>query len=195
MTNFPTILNNPNFNQNKPTTFYFYGSMEFTLIPTVVVIRDAYLANGRHNFIIVGNKIPVLHILRNTPIISDKISDNVLEFVGAGYDIKNITFLSYSLGSKAIAPMTSRLINIKSNHKLRIPRLVALDPGIMQDHELSMSGGQRLNSNDADFVMTVHTDCHYWGTKESHGHVNFWINGGCDQPICANDFGKDDLSL
>lgn len=190
ITNFQTILNNPNFDVNKPTTFYFHGSMEFNLIPSVSVIKDAYVANGRHNFIIVGNKFPFLYILRNTPIISEKLSDNLLEFVSAGYDIKKIIFLSYSLGSKAIAPMTSRLIKLKSNSELSIPRIVALDPGIMKDHELKMSGGERLNSNDADFVMTVHTDCRYWGTKDPHGHVNFWINGGCDQPICTNDLSE-----
>jgi hypothetical protein len=164
--------------------------MEFPLIPTVFIIKDAYISNGRHNFIIVGNQLPFLHILRNTLTISEKLSDNILEFISAGYSIKKIIFLSYSLGSKAIAPMTSRLIKSKSNNMLTIPRIVALDPGIMKDHELSKSGGERLNLNDADFVMTVHTDCHSWGSREQHGHVDFWINGGCNQPICVNGVGE-----
>ncbi|CAG9802889.1 unnamed protein product [Chironomus riparius] len=187
---FSKIIDNPNFDPDKPTTFYIYGTIEGIWVPTVIAVKDAYLANGRHNFIIVGNKNPFLHVFNNALIIADKFSENMLELINSGYDYSKTTFVSFSLGSKAIAPMTSRLIKMKSNNKFKLPKIVALDPGIVRNNELHLSGGERLNSNDADFVMTVHTDCHYWGTKESHGHVNFWINGGCDQPMCVNDFTK-----
>lgn len=164
-------------------------------MPTVVAVKDAYMQNGKHNFVIVGNQNPFLHVFANAAVIAEKFSSNLLSILTAGYDISKVNFVSFSLGSKAIAPMTSRLLKIKSNGAFVIPRITALDPGIVKDTELHMVAGARLNKNDADFVMTVHTDCHYWGTKDTRGHVNFWINGGCDQPMCLNDFSKLHLNF
>jgi hypothetical protein len=78
----------------------------------------------------------------------------------------------------------------KSKEKFKIPKIIALDPGIVNDDELYLVGNERLNPNDADFVMVIHTDCFYWGTKNSYGHVDFFINGGCDQFMCVKDFSK-----
>lgn len=164
--------------------------MEGIWVPTVNAVKDAYLENGKYNFIIVGNQNPFLHVFVNAPIIAEKFSINLLQLFRAGYDVSKITFVSFSLGSKAIAPLTSRLIKMRSKNKFIVPRIVALDPGIVDDDQLYLVGGERLNENDAKFVMTIHTDCHYWGTTDPHGHVNFWINGGCDQPMCLNDFSE-----
>ncbi|KAG5684987.1 hypothetical protein PVAND_014190 [Polypedilum vanderplanki] len=190
VSNFASLFNHSKFYRDKPTTFYIYGTMEGIWVPTVIAVKDAYLANGKQNFVIVGNLNPFLHVFINAPVIADKFSTNMIQFIRAGYDMSKVTFVSFSLGSKSIAPLTSRLIRKKSGGRLRLQRIVALDPGIIKDEELYLVGGRKLNEDDAKFVMTVHTDCHYWGTKESHGHVNFWVNGGCDQPMCHNDFTK-----
>lgn len=190
VTNFAMLINHTHFDRDKPTTFYIYGTMEGTWVPTVIAVKDAYLTNGKQNFVIVGNKNPFLHILVNAPVIADLFSTNMVQFLNAGYDIAKVTFVSFSLGSKAIAPLASRLIRRKSMGWYRLPRIVALDPGIIKDTDLHFVGNRRLGTTDAKFVMTIHTDCSYWGTKEQHGHVNFWINGGCDQPMCVNDFSE-----
>jgi hypothetical protein len=190
VTNFASLINNKHFDRDKPTTFYIYGTMEGTWVPTVAAVKDAYLANGRQNFVIVGNRNPFLHVFVNAPVIAEKFATNMVQLVRAGYDMAKVTFVGFSLGAKAIAPVASRLIRQRSGGWLRLQRLVALDPGIIKDEELYLVGGSRLNEDDAKFVMTVHTDCHYWGTKDPHGHVNFWVNGGCDQPMCQNDFSE-----
>lgn len=171
VTNFASLINNSHFDRDKPTTFYIYGTMEGTWVPTVVSVKDAYLTNGKQNFVIVGNRNPFLHVFVNAPVIADKFSTNMIQFIRAGYDMSKVTFVSFSLGSKAIAPLTSRMIRRKSGGRLRLQRIVALDPGIIKDEELYLVEDKKLNEDDAKFVMTVHTDCSYWGSNESFGHV------------------------
>jgi Lipase len=189
ITNFATLIDNSNFDRDKETTFYIYGTMEATWVPTVVAVRDAYLTNKRHNFVIVGNRNLFFHTFINAPLIADRFSTNIIELIRAGYDISKINFVGFSLGAKAIAPLASRQIARKSGGRYVVPRIVALDPGTIQNKELYLVNDEKLRETDADFVMTIHTDCRFWGSNESLGHVNFWING-CDQPNCVNDFSE-----
>lgn len=112
----------------------------------------------------------------------------MLEFLATGYSISQVTFVAFSLGAKAIAPLASRYITSKSSGAYVLPRLVGLDPGIVTYYEMHLVDGKLLNANDATFVMTVHTDCYDWGTVYAVGDANFWVNGGCKQPSCAAAF-------
>lgn len=123
----------------------------------------------------------------------------MLEFLATGYSISQVTFVAFSLGAKAIAPLASRYITSKSSGAYVLPRLVGLDPGIVTYYEMHLVDYKLLNANDATFVMTVHTDCYDWGTIYAVGDANFWVNGGCKQPSCAAVFitntGEFDGSL
>lgn len=127
-----------------------------------------------------------MHVFKNAPIIAEVFAQSLLELLRTGYEISKINFVGFSLGAKAITPLVSRILQ-KSNENYLIPRIVALDPGIVKKNEMYLVCYKKLNEDDAEFVMTIHTDCNNWGTKERHGHVNFWVNGGCEQPSCAND--------
>lgn len=144
--------------------------------------------NNSQNIIIVGNANPLLHVFGNAKVIANKFSDNMLEFLATGYSISQVTFVAFSLGAKAIAPLASRYITSKSSGAYVLPRLVGLDPGIVTNYEMHLVDGKLLNANDASFVMTVHTDCYDWGTIYAVGEANFWVNGGCKQPSCAAVF-------
>lgn len=188
--NFASIINNVHFDDQKPTTFYIYGTMEGVWNPVVIAVKNAYLANDKHNFIIVGNQNPFLHVFLHAPIIAEVFAQSLLELLENGYEISKVNFVAFSLGAKAIAPLASRIIKRESHGKYLVPRIVALDPGIVKKKEMYLVCRKKLNEDDAEFVMTLHTDCRNWGTQESHGHLNIWINGGCDQPACVNEFSK-----
>ena len=60
-----------------------------------------------------------------------------------------------------------------------------MDPGVVSAVQLALIE-QRLNLNDAKFVDTIHTECTSYGSSETRGVVNFWINGGISQPMCTS---------
>lgn len=152
---------------------------------TVATVVRAYLKNRSHNIVVVGNVNSELHVFDNAKIIAEKFSDNVITLLNSGYSISKVTFVGFSLGAKAIAPLASRYITKKSAGKYVLPRLVGLDPGIVQSTEFALVDGTLLNQKDATFVVTIHTDCNLWGSHLAVGHANFWVNGGCRQPKCA----------
>lgn len=41
-----------------------------------------------------------------------------------------------------------------------------------------------LNKDDARIVQVIHTDITFFGASEKSGTVDFWPNGGKDQPGC-----------
>jgi hypothetical protein len=43
---------------------------------------------------------------------------------------------------------------------------------------------KEINSNDAAFVMTIHTEKRSFGDENSVGHVNAWFNNAHRQPMC-----------
>lgn len=178
------------FDDKKPTTFYIYGTLESPWTPTVIGVKNAYIKNGKFNFVLVGSQNPFLQIFENAPIIAQTFAINLLDMLNDGYEIAKVNFVAFSLGSKAIAPLTSRIIRRISKGILQIPKIIALDPGKVRRDEMHLVCHQKLNPNDADFVMAVHTDCENWGTRGSNGHVDFRINGGCEQPSCFNNLSK-----
>lgn len=59
---------------------------------------------------------------------------------------------------------------------------VALDPAGPRFKNVGSS--KRLDRNDAKFVNVLHTDDILMGTKHRLGDVDFYVNGGEDQPGC-----------
>ncbi|XP_078464211.1 phospholipase A1 member A-like [Lampetra planeri] len=64
----------------------------------------------------------------------------------------------------------------------RIAKITALDPAGPKFSQADPA--ERLDSSDAAFVDVVHTDGDKFGIRRTLGHVDFYVNGGEDQPGC-----------
>lgn len=57
---------------------------------------------------------------------------------------------------------------------------------------ITFNKDRRLDKTDAKFVDVLHTDALVEGKAESCGHIDFYMNGGLEQPGCwgGNIIGK-----
>lgn len=92
--------------------------------------------------------------------------------------------VGFSLGGQIVG-VAGRYVTVQSNGNIVLGRITGLDPGVVSAVQLVLIE-QRLNLNDAKFVDTIHTECASYGSSETLGVVNFWVNGGISQPMCTS---------
>jgi hypothetical protein len=66
----------------------------------------------------------------------------------------------------------------------KIKRITGLDPA--KPLFITASNDRRLDQSDAEFVQVIHTDVFQRGMLVPMGHVDFYLNGGIEQPGCKN---------
>lgn len=64
----------------------------------------------------------------------------------------------------------------------------ALDPAKPLFAHADLSN--RIDPSDADFVEIFHTSTNILGLGTPSGHVDFYPNGGAQQPGCSDIFGE-----
>lgn len=93
------------------------------------------------------------------------------------FRLSDLHVIGFSLGAQT-AGMVSNFIRTG-----KIKHITGLDPAkplfIFADEE------HKLGKNDAEFVDVIHTDVLMRGVMRSAGHVDFYVNGGLEQPGCT----------
>lgn len=56
------------------------------------------------------------------------------------------------------------------------------------------SGDHKLGKDDAEFVDVIHTDILQRGVLAAAGHLDFYVNGGIEQPGCAIQTNSSEYS-
>ncbi|VDI70289.1 Hypothetical predicted protein, partial [Mytilus galloprovincialis] len=109
-------------------------------------------------------------------------------------DASTIHIIGFSLGA--------HLAGYVGNAVDGLGRITGLDPAGPQFEGLHIA--VRLDSSDASFVDVIHTDADQlfnadmspgFGTKQAMGHADFYVNGGSDQPGCANNMNQHLLQI
>ncbi|KAL7292369.1 hypothetical protein TKK_0013968 [Trichogramma kaykai] len=114
----------------------------------------------------------------------------LIQYWDIAYNVKPkdwapVHLVGFSLGAH-VAGQIGRLL--KRKEKFTIQRITALDPAepCFEDQDMDL----RLTKTDAAFVDVIHTDGamkknHGLGLIEPIGHVDFYVNGGFNQPNCV----------
>uniref|UniRef100_A0A2H1W795 SFRICE_006928 n=1 Tax=Spodoptera frugiperda TaxID=7108 RepID=A0A2H1W795_SPOFR len=171
------------FNPALPFRIFLHG---FTDDPSNFIyqnISEAFLKQGDVNILALdaSSLIGGLY-LRSTVMvqfIGERLGSVLAALVPAGLEASNIHLIGHSLGSH-IAGFTAKTFYNQTGQ--RVGRISSLDPA--GPCFSNLGSDLRLSKEDADFVDVIHTDAGVYGLNEAIGHVDFYPNGGSEQPNC-----------
>ncbi|XP_020861515.1 lipase member H isoform X2 [Phascolarctos cinereus] len=107
--------------------------------------------------------------------VAEILKETIDQMLVSGASLDNIYMIGVSLGAH-IAGFVGQMYDGK------LGRITGLDPA-----GPLFSGkprNERLDHTDAQFVDVIHSDTDLLGFKESLGNIDFYPNGGLDQPGC-----------
>ncbi|KAJ8710491.1 hypothetical protein PYW08_009006 [Mythimna loreyi] len=107
------------------------------------------------------------------------LGETLAALIPAGLKPSNIHLIGHSLGAH-IAGSAGKEVFKTTGRK--IGRITGLDPAGPCFSNVNTT--LRLFKGDADFVDVIHSNAGVYGLDETIGHVDFWVNGGCEQPGC-----------
>ncbi|XP_017348083.1 lipase member H isoform X2 [Ictalurus punctatus] len=168
----------PTFNRSRPCTFLIHGYRP-TGSPPIWMNRivESILRRRDINVIVVdwnrgATNINYLQVVKNTRPVANNITHFIKQ---AGLNLSSIHMIGVSLGAH-ISGFTG------ANFNGSIGRITALDPAGPSFR--GTSPDERLDPSDAHFVDALHTDMDAFGYRDSLGHIDYYANGGSDQPGC-----------
>ncbi|XP_050355209.1 phospholipase A1 member A-like [Nymphalis io] len=181
--NITLLLDNPEFDLQKPTVFYIHGYVEIASDASVLCVMDAYVKRGDYNILVLdwanlafGNYLNVVVNIKKVGKESGKALGKLLK---NGLSVEGLHLVGHSAGAH-VAAVVARVL--KKNN-FTVPRLTGLDPAYPGFYPAIDT--PPIGSKDAVFVDIIHTDSGKYGTPFSTGHADFWPNDGkSTQPGC-----------
>jgi pimeloyl-ACP methyl ester carboxylesterase len=183
----PMSINNiPNiFQPDLPIKIICHGFVESSNVRWMLELRSAVLRAENVNVIKVdwgqSNGFPYTQATANTRIVGVEIARLLEHLVKTkGIKLSKVHLIGHSLGAHITGYAGKRLPGIG--------RITGLDPAGPYFEEVDKV--VRLDKDDATFVDIIHTDAEKTlkvglGIWKPIGHVDFYPNGGMDQPKCA----------
>ncbi|XP_012251299.2 lipase member H [Athalia rosae] len=176
------------FNANNPTKIIIHGYNSDMFLDTLVSIRTEYLTRGEYNAIAVDwHRLAVAPCypvaVHNVPHVGNCVAQ-LIDIIKKETGAKDIHVIGFSLGAHVPA------FSARALRPYKIPRITGLDPAMPLF--ITVSKDEKLDSEDADFVDVFHTNAFIQGKVEASGHIDFYMNGGINQPGCwekRNPFG------
>lgn len=173
-------LNVINFVASNPTKIVVHGYDSDMQLSYLVDVRREYLKSYDYNVIAVDwhrlATAPCYPIaVRNVPHVGDCLAQLIDRLRDAGAE-DNIHVIGFSLGAHVPAFSANRL------RPYKISRITGLDPALPLF--ATVDNDDKLNAGDAEFVDVFHTNAFIQGKVEMSGHIDFYMNGGINQPGC-----------
>ncbi|GFS42149.1 pancreatic triacylglycerol lipase [Nephila pilipes] len=169
------------FNSRLETKVIIHGFLDKVKIADWMRhMKDEFLLLDNFNVIIVdwsfGNFIPYSKAAANTERAGEEIAKLLILLRDQyGARIDKFHLIGHSLGSHVAGYVGERVKGLK--------RITGLDPAA---HLFTnASPRSKLDPSDAEFVDVIHTDGGGIGLMEPVGHVDFYPNGGRNQPGCT----------
>ncbi|CAN9506212.1 unnamed protein product [Ophioblennius macclurei] len=175
------LSSQPPLNLRRPTAFVIHGYRP-TGAPPIWIDHIVHLLAAQEdlNVIVVdwnrgAANLNYFTAVSYTREAAYNLTAFILTMEEEGASLSSVHLIGVSLGAHLAG-------FVGANLKGRIGRITGLDPaGPMFT---SATPEERLDPTDAMFVDVLHTDMDSFGLRGAHGHVDFYANGGADQPGC-----------
>lgn len=175
------------YNPEQPLVIFLHGFTDDPTLFNFAAVNEAFQSKGHHNILALDASplIRFLYLRSSTYVrfIGEKLGAILATMTESGLDNKQIHLVGHSLGSH-IAGFAG-----KTFHSLTgtlISRISGLDPA--GPCFSNVDRNLRLAATDAEFVDVIHTNAGVYGLRSPVGHVDFFPNGGEQQPNCLFQF-------
>ncbi|KAM7132812.1 lipase member H isoform 3-T4 [Molossus nigricans] len=170
-----------NLNVTKKTTFIVHGFRPTGSPPVWMeaLVRGLLIVEDMNVVVVDWNRGAATVLYHYASSRTRKVATVLKEFIdqmlAQGASLDNIYMIGVSLGAHI-----SGFVGKEYNGQLG--RITGLDPaGPLFNGK---PPEDRLDPRDAQFVDVIHSDIDAWGYKEPLGNIDFYPNGGLDQPGC-----------
>nr|XP_048278855.1 lipase member I isoform X1 [Myodes glareolus] len=175
---------NARFNLSKKTVWIIHGFRPLGSTPAwLSKFTETFLKQEDVNLIVVdwnhgATTFLYSRAVKNTRMVAASLSVSIQNLLNHGASLDNFHFVGMSLGAH-ISGFVGKLFHGQ------LGRITGLDPaGPNFSRKPSTS---RLDYTDAKFVDVIHTDSNGLGIVEPLGHIDFYPNGGKQQPGCPTN--------
>ncbi|XP_024910401.1 lipase member H isoform X2 [Cynoglossus semilaevis] len=179
--NHHNLSSQPLFDLSRPTAFVIHGYRPTGAPPIWINHLVNLMAEQEDmNVIVVDWNRGAANLNYFTAVIytreaAHNLTGFIMNMEEEGASLSSVHLIGVSLGAHLAG-------FVGANLKGKIGRITGLDPaGPMFT---SATPDQRLDPSDAMFVDVLHTDMNSFGLSGAHGHIDFYANGGADQPGC-----------
>ncbi|XP_014294183.3 pancreatic triacylglycerol lipase [Halyomorpha halys] len=183
------------FDATKPTKFIIHGFKGSSKDISARIVVEQLLNLEDGNVILLdwakGASGPSYRLsAANTQLVGKQLELILLDMISLGTSPSQIHIIGFSLGAH-IAGYAGRSL---SHRGIKLGRITGLDPASPLFRE-SFTSLPALSKEDAAFVDVIHTDgsillTEGFGLLRALGHVDFFPNGGQDQPGCEYIFAS-----
>ncbi|XP_054710963.1 uncharacterized protein LOC129220557 [Uloborus diversus] len=181
------LLYKSDFDPDIPTKIILHGFVDNLHISDwMQKMKTALLTEGDYNVIMVdwscGNEFPYYQAVQKSKTVAEQLKKLMIFLQDAtGTNPAQFHLIGHSLGSHISALVGHGIPNLG--------RISALDPAGPRFYDAPLE--ERLDATDAQFVDVIHTDAGLGlleglGMRSQLGHVDFYPNGGTNQPGCHN---------
>lgn len=167
---------------------YGFGYTEKFISASVQTIVASYLKRDDHNIVVIewseyNSGRYSLEAVPNSYKVGEIIGKTLLNMKGLGFSLEKFHLVGHSLGGQLVG-FIGRSYFKNSNGTQKIQRITSLDPAGPVFYRIGSMNQKPINKDDGIFVDVIHTDTRLLGAPRSTGTVDFYPNGGRNQPDC-----------
>lgn len=188
-TTWSSLLAGSHYNAHKDTKFVIHGYFDNGNKTWILQMKDALLSKADVNVFVLdwgqGSHDLPTRAAANVFVVAAELAKFLRYLqINNGLDLSKVHFIGHSFGAQISGNAGGALQGA-------IGRISGMDPA--EPYFVDMDNSKRLDKTDAQFVDVIHTDGEKFNGLQGYGafypmgHVDFYPNGGVDQPGCEDD--------